>query len=70
MIVFLGGKKMKHGDKKKRMMYKGGMKVMSMPMMEKRRPMMEGGSPRQGASGAQPVYGSTVADAMPTGSAN
>ena len=44
---------MKHGDKKKRMMYKGGMKVMSMPMMEERRPMMEGGSPKQGHSGTQ-----------------
>ena len=61
---------MKHGDNKKRMMYKGGMKVMSMPMMEERRPMMEGGSPKQGHSGTQPTYGSTVADAMPKGSAN
>ena len=61
---------MKHGDKKKRMMYKGGMKVMSMPMMEERRPMMEGGSPKQGHSGTQTTYGSTVADAMPKGSAN
>ena len=62
---------MKHGDKKKRMMYRGGgMGMMRRPMREERTPMMEGGSPRQGASGTQPVYGSTVADAMPTGSPN
>lgn len=62
MIVFLGGKKMKHGDKKKREMYMGGGMY--------RKPMMEGGSPKQGHSGTQPTYGSTVADAMPKGSAN
>tara|TARA_R100001480_G_C4682784_1_gene175053 strand:- start:366 stop:563 length:198 start_codon:yes stop_codon:yes gene_type:complete len=65
MIVFLGGKKMRT-DKKKRMMYMGGMEVTPM----KRKPMMVGGAVRQGGSGSQPVYGGTVADAMPKGSAN
>jgi len=63
MIVFSGGKKMKHGDKKKREMFNMGGEMY-------RKPMMEGGSPKQGRSGTQPTYGSTVADAMPKGSAN
>ena len=54
---------MKHGDKKKREMYNMGGEMY-------RKPMMEGGSPKQGRSGTQPTYGSTVADAMPKGSAN
>jgi hypothetical protein len=53
---------MMNGNKKKRTMYMDGKMV--------RKPMMEGGKPRQGASGTQPVYGSTIADAMPAGSAN
>jgi len=54
---------MMKGDKKKRSMYMGGMEV-------KRKPMMDGGSPKQGRAGTQPTYGSAVADAMPKGSAN
>ena len=58
---------MKNGmKKKKREMYMGG----GMTGAMYRKPMMDGGSPKQGRSGAQPTYGSTVADAMPKGSAN
>jgi len=53
---------MMKGDKKKRSMYMDGKMV--------RTPMMDGGSPKQGRAGTQPTYGSTVADAMPKGSAN
>ena len=61
---------MDHGKKKK--MGHGGMMMMMKPKREKaamgRRSMyMEGGKAR---SGAQPTYGSTVADAMPKGMAN
>jgi hypothetical protein len=42
MIVFLGEKKMKYGDKKKRSMYMGGMEV-------KRKPYAHGGKAGYGS---------------------
>ena len=60
-------------DKKKKkrsgMMY-GSRADANMGSMMMRDKKMDGGKAKQGGSGAQPMYGSTVADAMPKAGAN